>query len=155
LQRFYCKRRKVTNLALTGWGCYTEHNIDNDNHGDSEKVSETKDMLSRKYHWTYQTSCATHGIGLLLRKIYNVPFMYNTIEVAKWIVLYIYKNKVNVSLRRVHKKKDVIASHFVLLTSLLEVESELQPLELSILTLCSGWGKQISGKELAEILRGA
>jgi hypothetical protein len=22
LQRFYCKRRKVTNLALTGWGCY-------------------------------------------------------------------------------------------------------------------------------------
>jgi hypothetical protein len=23
LQRFYYKRRKVTNLALMGWGCYT------------------------------------------------------------------------------------------------------------------------------------
>lgn len=31
----------------------TEHNIDNDSHGDSDKVSETKDMLSRKYHWIY------------------------------------------------------------------------------------------------------
>jgi hypothetical protein len=25
LQRFYCKRRKVINLALTGWGCYSRN----------------------------------------------------------------------------------------------------------------------------------
>jgi hypothetical protein len=27
LQRFYCKRRKVTNLALTGWGCYIDGSL--------------------------------------------------------------------------------------------------------------------------------
>jgi translation initiation factor 2 alpha subunit (eIF-2alpha) len=74
--------------------------------------------------------------------------MYNTIEVAKLIVIYIYKHKVNMSLRRVHKKKKkkkFIASHFFMLISLLEVESELQALDISILTLCSGREKQLNG----------
>ncbi len=76
--------------------------------------------------------CASSGIGFLLRKIYNVPFESNTTQVTKWIVLYIYKHKVNVSIRRVHKKKDFLAFDFSILKSLLEVRSELQALQVSI-----------------------
>jgi hypothetical protein len=47
--------------------------------------------------------------------------MYNTIEETKLIVIYIYIHKVNVSLRRVHKKNDL-----------------LQALKISIVMLCSG-----------------
>jgi hypothetical protein len=121
----------------------------------SDEVSSTKAMLSRKYPWIYQTSCANSGIELLLRKIYNVPFVCNTIQVAEWIVLYIYKHKVNVSIRRVHKKRDFFASNFLMLKSLLEVESEFQALQVSIVTLSSDWGKPLNEKQAAGLFRGA
>ena len=99
------------------------------------------------YPWIYQSSCAACEIGSLLDKIYDVPWVYNTLKVAEWIVLYIYKNKVNVSLRRVQRKKHfMVVSHFFRLMSLLEVESELQGLQVSIVTFSSDWGKQLNNE---------
>ena len=59
--------------------------IINNDSDDSDEIRSTKDML-KKYPWIYTINCATHGIGLLLEKIYNISFVYNTVQVAKLIV---------------------------------------------------------------------
>ncbi|XP_062175353.1 uncharacterized protein LOC133880419 [Alnus glutinosa] len=120
------------------------------------EFKSTKDMRYEKYPWIYQTPCANHGFRSLLNNIYNVPFVSIITNAAKWIVLYIYKHKVNVpSLRRVQAKKDSIASGFFMLMSLLEVESELKALQVSIVTLSSDWGKSLNGRQAIELFKGA
>ncbi|XP_062174923.1 uncharacterized protein LOC133880065 [Alnus glutinosa] len=115
--------------------------IDNDDCNTEKYGSSIKDFLTKEYPGIYQTPCATHGIRLLLRKIADVPFVHNTLTVAKWIVEYIFRCKVDVSLRRVHKMKSNVASYFFSLISLLEVESELQAVQVPIVTLFSDWEK--------------
>ena len=62
--------------------------------------------------------------------------MYNTIQVAKLIVTYIFKHNVSVPLRRVHKgRNDHITFRTCKLISLLEVEDELQALPVSIIII--------------------
>ena len=101
----------------------------------NDEFKPPKDMCCRKYPWIYWTRCATFGVEFLWEAMYHIPFVRCTIEVAKWIVLYIYKYKARVLLKGVHKKGDFIASNVFNLMSLLEVESELQTLQLSIRTL--------------------
>jgi hypothetical protein len=69
--------------------------------------------------------------------------------------IYIYKHKVSVAIRRVHKKDDLLASDFLMLKSLLQVESELQALQVSIITLSSDWGKPLNDKQATDLFRGA
>lgn len=129
--------------------------ITNNDSDDSVEIRSTKDML-KKYPWIYMTNCATHGIGLLLKKIYFISFVYNTIEVAKLIVTYIYRHNVSVPLRRVHKRKnDYISFNICLLISLLEVEDELQALQVSIITLSTDWGRMPNYKQVGDLLKGA
>ena len=113
-----------------------------------DMVSSTKNMFSTEYPWICWTPCASPDIGLLLRKIHKDPFMYDTIKVANLIVFYIHKQKLNFSLRIVHKKKDCIASNFLLLMSLLKVKSEFQALKGSVLILSNDWLKQLNWNQL-------
>jgi hypothetical protein len=115
---------------------------------DDVKMPSIMDILTKEYPQIYQTPCATRGIRLLLRKIALVPFVHNTLEVANWIVSYILKYKVNVTLRRVHKTKSDVASRFFNLISLLEVESELQAFQVSIVTMSSDWKKLLNDKKV-------
>ncbi|XP_059439605.1 uncharacterized protein LOC132172169 [Corylus avellana] len=153
----YCFELMMSSiLDLIGPTNVVQFIINNDDDdGDGDEVSKIKDMLHIKYPWICQTPCATRGIELLLSKVYDVPFVYNTIKVAKWVVLYVYEHKVNVPLRRVHRKKDFKASDCFLLIPLLEVESELQALQVSIATLSSDWGKPLNDKQAAKLFEGA
>jgi len=112
--------------------------------------------MLKKYPWIYMTNCATHGIELLLEKIYDSCFVNNTIQVAKLIVTYIFKLNVSVPLRRVHKRReDYISFEICMLISLLEVEDELQALQVSIITLSTDWGRTHKYKQVGELLKGA
>jgi hypothetical protein len=77
----------------------------------------------------------------------------NIIEVAKLIVLYIYKYKVKNVLRGVYKKDDYFASKVFKLISLIEVESELQTLKVSIGTLSNEWGKPLNDPQVAKFMQ--
>ena len=125
--------------------------IINNDSDDSDEIRSTKDKL-KKYAWIYVTNCATRGIGLLLEKIYYISFVYNTIQVAKLIVTYIYKHNVSVPLRKVHKRRnDYISFNICMLISLLEVEDELQALQMSIITLSTDWGRTPNYKQVGEL----
>ena len=129
--------------------------IINNDSDDSDVIRSTKDML-KKYPWIYTINCATHGIGLLLEKIYNISFVYNTVQVAKLIVTYIFKHNVSVPLRRVHKRReDYISFEICMLISLLEVGDKLQALQVSIITLSTDWGRTPNYKQVGELLKGA
>jgi hypothetical protein len=60
-----------------------------------------------------------------------------------------------VSIRRVRKKEYFGAFVFLMLKSLLEVESELQALQVFIVTLSSDWGKPFDDKQAADLFRSA
>jgi hypothetical protein len=121
--------------------------IIDDDDDDDDKIEPDNSIvriLTKEYPQIYQTPCATCGIRLLLQKIAHVPFVDNILKVASWIVSYIFKHKVNVSLRRVHKTKSDVASRFFNLISLLEVESEFQAFHVSFVTLSSDWEKLLN-----------
>jgi hypothetical protein len=139
-------------MMLFGTANAVQFIIDNDD-GNMDHGSSIKDILTKEYPRIFQTPCATHGVRLLLRKIALVPFVHNTLTVAKWIVAYIFKHKVNVSLRRVHKMKSDVASLFFTLISLLEVESELQALQVSIVTLSSDWEKLLNDMQAFKVAK--
>jgi hypothetical protein len=86
-------------------------------------------------------------------KIHNTYMVRNITRVAKLIVLYIYKYRVKNVLRRVYKKYDHFASEIFMLISLLEVESELQTLKVSIGTLSNEWGKPLNDPQVAKFMQ--
>jgi len=110
-------------------------------------------ILTNEYPRIFRTPCATRGIRLLLQKIAHVPFVDNILKVANWIVSYIFKHKVNVSLSTVHQTKSDVASPFSNLKSLLKVESELQALQVSIVGLSSDREKLLSDAKAYEVAK--
>ncbi|XP_059433741.1 uncharacterized protein LOC132166902 [Corylus avellana] len=126
-------------IGLTNVVQFIDNYYDDD---DDDDIGPIKDMFCHKYPWIYRYS--TVDIFSPYEEICDIPVVQCTMTVAKWIVLYIYKYKVNISSRVVHKKDGFIDADVFKLMSLLEVESELQNLEVSIGTLSNEWGKLMS-----------
>jgi hypothetical protein len=79
--------------------------------------------------------------------------MWCEIEVVKLIVIYIYKYKVNVLLKKVYKKDDFITPDVFNLISLLKVERELQTLKASTGTLSNEWEKPPNDPHVAKFMQ--
>ena len=120
---------------------------------DDNEIEAPKDMLCSKYPCIYLTQCATGEIEFLRRKIYDISDVWCTIKVAKLIVIYIYKYKVDVLLKEVHKKDDFITSDVFNFISLFKVESELQTLKVYTEILSNEWVKPPNDPHVAKFMQ--
>ena len=112
-------------------------------------------MLIGKYPWMFKTRCAAQEIQLLLKDIYvKVNWVQKVIDDAKLIVRYMYKHTIILSLMRAHTNKESkhpcntrFASNFLMLQSILNVESELR-----LLVASSDWrGLEFNKKDITKV----